>query len=154
MKKQTLVFAVLASILFSCSPKSEQKESATPSVAHIEDSLIGLWNDAWNRNDTTAIAAMFNDKSVVIGGYNFILTSTDSIMQKWVNKQVKSVANLQTQKRMGNSTDNMAYYSGTWTLDDTNEKDSVLGKQTGTFTSAWEKQQDGKWIMTTIQMGE
>lgn len=156
MKKQLFLSFVLASLIFSCSIKNEQTETATPVAAmtHMEDSLVTLWNDAWNRNDTNAIAAMFNDKSVVISGFDYVLTGADSIMQKWVNGQVKAVANLQTQKLQGNTSGNMAFYAGTWTLDVTNDKDSVVGNHKGSFTAAWEKQESSNWIISSIQMGE
>lgn len=154
MKSNSLVPAIIISFLFSCTAKTDENKAESAMTAHMEDSLVTLWNDSWNRNDTNAIAAMFNDKSVVISSAEDVITGVDSIMKNWVNGQVSRITNLQTTKLAGASDASMAYYSGIWTLDVTNDKDSVMGKSGGSFTSAWEKQADGKWIMTTIQMGE
>lgn len=155
MKKQFLIIACICYMAAACNNNEVNKTEESPAnlSASVEDSLIQSWNDAWNKNDTIALAKMFNEKSVMMSGSQTI-TGADSIMKKWINDQVHIVANLKTEKVNGATSEGMAYYNGFWKLDLTNDKDSITGQSEGNFTSVWEKEKDGNWKMVLIHMGD
>lgn len=145
--------AIVAMVLFiaSCTSKPADNISAGNSLVS-PDSLIGVWNSAWNSTDSTAISNMFNQRSQVVFSKNERFVGSDSIMTKWVSGNLAMVRNLKTNKFIGNSTNDMVYYSGDYTLDIV-RNDSIIGSEEGCFTTIWKKQEDKNWKIELMFFG-
>ncbi|HAS59236.1 MAG TPA: hypothetical protein DEQ87_08010 [Algoriphagus sp.] len=149
---QLPLFLGLLLLGFSCqTPKQEISTNLQETVS--ADSLIQVWNKAWNSKDSTAISDFFNEQSVVIFSTNYIMTGKDSIMFKWVKNNLPNVSNLQTFKISSGNGQNLAYYSGTYSLDIV-KNDSLLGTDKGIFTTVWKLQNDQNWKIENMIFGE
>lgn len=137
--------------LYSCMGNFKAPESIDTTASQVSpDSLIQLWNAAWNANDSTAIANMFNNESVVLET-QWQQEGADSIMQSWVLGQLPQVSNLKTEKVASGVGDGMAFYTGFYTLDVTSN-DSIVGKANGNFTTIWKLQDDKSWKVKLIHL--
>ncbi|MAN86367.1 MAG: hypothetical protein CL555_05745 [Algoriphagus sp.] len=64
-----------------------------------------------------------------------------------------NVSNLQTFKISSGNGQNLAYYSGTYSLDIV-KNDSLLGTDKGIFTTVWKLQNDQNWKIENMIFGE
>ena len=153
MKKQKSIVGsiILSTAIFlcACTNKADNKTVAATTIS--ADSMIIVWNNAWNKDDSLAISDMFTDQSVFLSGTRKII-GTDSIMKKWVNKQLPKISNLSTEKITSGATNNMVFYTGFYTLDLTTN-DSITGKADGNFSAIWKKQDDNAWKIELIHFG-
>jgi ketosteroid isomerase-like protein len=145
---------IFSALLFNACQNVQSGETETTGAIQLisADSLTRDWVDAWNQDNPVAIANMFNENSVLIYGA-WQVNSRDSIMHKWVNKQMPQIANLQKTRISSGSGSDMAYYSGFWTLDIT-RNDSVIGQNERNFSAIWKKQTDQSWKIEMIHLGD
>jgi ketosteroid isomerase-like protein len=157
MKTQLILTRIYAGmILFwmaSCQSPSENTSLSLVSKSVSPDSLIQDWNVAWNTKDSTKISGYFTDQSVVIFSTNHKMAGQDSIMKNWISGNLPAVANLKTEKISSASSSNLAYYSGTYSLDII-RNDSLVGTDIGIFTTIWKLQSDQSWKIENMIFGE
>ncbi len=156
MKSVTIQkLSILIVILVSIASCKQQNDGQTDKIVSVisPDSLMNAWNVAWNSTDSITISKMLTDKSFVVFSNKKKLSGTDSIMTKWVNKNLPQIANLKTEKISSSATSEMAYYYGNYSLDIT-KNDSVVGSDIGCFTAIWKLQSDKSWKMELMFFGE
>jgi ketosteroid isomerase-like protein len=153
MKFLTSYSVILMAILVSsCTSKSiDNTAASTPVVS--PDSLIGVWNSAWNTTDSITLVNMFNEQSQVVFSTNERFIGSDSIMTKWIRKNLPLVRNLKTNKFIGNYSNDIVYYSGDYSLDIV-RNDSIIGSDVGCFTTIWKKQEDKDWKIELMFFGD
>lgn len=148
MYKSLLAFLLIPGFLLtSCDTGSTNKETldayapaATTTIS--PDSLLQSWNDAWNKDDSAALQAMFTDQSIVLSN-ELKLTGTDSIMKGWVHQNMPVLLNLTTTTLSSGASDSVAFSSGTWRGQIMAPEDSVFSE--GVYTLIWKKQADNNW---------
>ncbi len=102
------------------------------------------------QKDIQAISDILSENSVVLGG-NWMVTGKDSIVTKWININVPAVANLQTRKITEGATSDMAFHTGTYTLDVV-RNDSVVGSEKGNFPFVWTKPAGQSWKLQLMHL--
>ncbi|MFN3999947.1 YybH family protein [Algoriphagus sp.] len=145
-------FALTCLVVLSCTTPESKEDTSTLEPALVSvDSLTDNWNEGWNNKDSASIASMFTETTVVMEG-DWIVTGRDSIMEKWVINQMPKMDNFKTDKISSGVTADMAYYTGTYSLDVVNN-DSIVGNSQGNFTTLWKKQDDNSWKVELLHMG-
>lgn len=153
MRHFKIISAFLVLIMIaSCTSKTVNVKADNSAVVN-PDSLMGIWNSAWNSKDSVTISKLFTKESQVVFAADERLVGSDSIMGKWISKHLPMVKNLKTNKFSSGATAYMAYYSGDYTLDIFN-KDSKIGADAGCFTAIWKKQNDNSWKMELLFFGK
>lgn len=149
--KQLALFLSLITILITCTnPPAERNNEMT--LAANPDSLIASWNKAWNDTDSTTLFNLFTNESQVIFSAKQRLVGKDSILNYWIKSHLPMVRNLKTSKFYSATSDDMAYYSGSYTLDRV-EKDSIVGSDEGCFTAIWNRDSNNVWKMNLLFFG-
>lgn len=126
-------------------------QPASPAVT--PDSLIKVWNLAWNTRDAATLSNLLTEQSVVVFSAKDILMGRDSIMANWISRNLPMTGNLKTEKISGAATADMAYYSGSYTLD-IMANDSIVGSEPGIFTAIWKREEDQHWKIGLMFFGE
>ncbi|HRZ41909.1 MAG TPA: DUF4440 domain-containing protein [Bacteroidales bacterium] len=145
--KQFLLALALVSIFVSCNQKTNvNDEGATSPV----DSLIALYEKAWNSNDSAAICSMFAPDAIVVDG-ELVMLNAAEMAEKWVSPYHRYARNLKTEKLKEWATPDRAGYSGMYALDIV-VNDSLRYSPYGIFTMVWEKTPDGFWKVSTANM--
>ncbi|MBK9734703.1 MAG: nuclear transport factor 2 family protein [Saprospiraceae bacterium] len=146
-------FSILALVILLSSCNLKSVDNGTESSAMVSpDSLIGLWNLAWNKTDSITISNMFTKETQLVFSSNKRIIGGDSIMIKWIRTNLPTVRNLKTEKYIATATNDMAYYSGGYSLDMV-RNDSVIGTDIGCFTAIWKKQEDKNWKIELMFFG-
>lgn len=157
MKKTTiLTFSSIVVLLFlisSCQQSRNSNLDNSVSYSVSPDSLINIWNEAWNKHDSTAISNMLATNSVVVFSTEEKLVGVNTIMTDWVSKNLPMVTNLKTEKTSAATSSEMAYFNGTYTLDIV-RNDTILGSDKGCFTFVWKLQDSKDWKMELIFFGK
>lgn len=150
--KQTLGISVIVIIglLFSACSGNKQKTTSETTVKMVSvDSLIALFNVAWNQHDSIAISKMFTNTTLVLTvGVKAI--GIDSIMKN-LGKQILRTSNFKTTKIAEGISSDIAYYAGSWTIDII-ENNSVVGNADGNITAIWKIQSDNSWKIELLHM--
>lgn len=73
-------------------------------------------------------------------------------MKNWISQTLPVMKNLKTEKISAASTNEMAYYNGTYTLDIT-RNDSVIGTDAGCFNIVWKLQDKTNWKVELLFFG-
>ncbi len=145
--------ALTCLVLSSCETPENKQDIPTLTIVFVSvDSLENNWNEGWNKKDSASIAGMFTDETVVMEG-DWIVKGRKSIMEEWVIRQMSKIDNFKTEKISAGVTADMAYYTGTYTLDIVNN-DSIVGNSQGNFTTLWKKQDDNSWKVELLHMGD
>ncbi|MDX5338774.1 MAG: DUF4440 domain-containing protein [Cyclobacteriaceae bacterium] len=152
MELKLILAGICLSLAFTCQSPTETTSSATEPTLVSADSLMENWNVAWNAHDSATVANFFHDQSVVIFSTSFQMVGRDSIVKNWVRQSLPTVTNLKTQKISSVSSSELAYYSGSYSLNFT-QSDSTLGADTGIFTIVWKLQPDQSWKIENMIFG-
>jgi hypothetical protein len=147
-----LSILVMVFLLSSCTSNSVENV-AKSTVTISPDSLMGLWNTAWNKTDSLAILNMLTEQTQVVFSNKERMVGADSIMTKWVRTNLPMVRNLKTNKYKATATNELAYYSGDYSLDMV-RNDSIIGSDLGCFTFIWKLQDNKSWKMEMLFFGE
>lgn len=139
-------------LISSCSSKPKDEKVVKETIVS-PDSLIGIWNTAWSSTDSITVSKIFTDDAQVVFSSEERIIGKDSIMTNWVNKNLPMVRNLKTDKYISSATEDMVYYSGSYSLDIVRE-DSVIGSDIGCFTTIWRKQEDNNWKIELMFFGK
>jgi ketosteroid isomerase-like protein len=143
--------ALISVLLFnSCGNQSKpnvEDQSKTVSV----DSLVNSWSNAWNQKDKITLTNMLNNNTVYIFGGRTAI-GIDSINKYWLDRNLNEALNIKTTKVSEGANADIAYYAGTWVVDET-RNDSIIGKREGTMSVIWKKQNDKSWKMEVVHFG-
>lgn len=139
-------------LLASCAQKTESETVVTQTQSVNTDSLINQWNKVWNDHDSTGLTNLFNSNSVVVFSSKKRFTGVNDIMKNWISQTLPVMKNLKTKKISASSTNEMAYYNGTYTLDITHN-DSVIGTDAGCFNIVWKLQDKKDWKVELLFFG-
>lgn len=145
MRLLTLLF-----ILITVTSCNQTTEKSTEIVSVSVDSLTGIFNEGWNKKDSSAIMNVIAQNAVVIND-SLIHNGHKAIADHWVSGGVKVISNIKTTSVIKNSDNILAYNSGTYSLDLTPPGEPVL-KEKGNYSMVWTKQQDGNWKLTLIHI--
>ena len=152
IKLVSVLFAVIIILLASCGQKTESETVITQTQSVNTDSLINQWNKFWNEHDSTGLTNLFNSNSVVVFSSKKRFTGANDIMKNWISQTLPVMKNLKTEKISAASTNEMAYYNGTYTLDIT-RNDSVIGTDAGCFNIVWKLQDKTNWKVELLFFG-
>jgi uncharacterized protein (TIGR02246 family) len=113
------------------------------------DSLIALWNTAWNSNDSAAIAnLMTQDVDLISSGK--ITKGLNRVAAVFIGPNAKVIKNLKTESISSGSSENQAYYFGTYSHD-VLMSDSLRKGITGTFSFIYVKEGD-RWLIKVAEI--
>jgi ketosteroid isomerase-like protein len=146
MKNSILVF-ILLNLLVSCNQKEKETDATAKSPA---DSLISMYINAWNNNDSAAICNLFAEDAIVVDD-ELVMMNIGEIAQKWAGPYHLYARNLKTEKLKEWATDNRAGYTGMYALEIV-VNDTLMYSPYGIFTMVWEKSKDGSWKVSTANM--
>ncbi len=150
-----VVFLFIISACTESNSSKVDKSKLDNSLSHAvsPDSLMNVWNEAWNKHDSIAISNMLADNSVVVFSTKARFVGIDSIMTNWVSKNLNEVENLKTEKVSSSTTPEMVYFNGTYTLDVT-KNDTVVNTDAGCFAFIWKLQNNKDWKMELLFFGK
>jgi len=147
--KFAIPFLLIGMYCFSCqTPTAKDQNSATTVKT---DSLVALWNAAWNHNDSAAIVNLMT-KDVVFIGDGRVQKGLDSVARKFVGPNSKVLRNLKTELLSSGSCGDQAYYYGTYTHD-VALKDTVLKNRNGVFSCIYTLEQN-QWKIKLLDISE
>lgn len=156
MKKLTLLFATVMlvfSISISSCKESAKDQSASAdsccTVTVTSDSLIALWNDAWNTKNAEALKNMIAEDAVVLET-DWQVAGRDSIMAKWITPSLPVISNLKTEKVTDCICCCCVSLTAFYSLDVTTKEGVVSEK--GNFTFIWNQDDDKTWKLKLIHM--
>lgn len=147
MKKISCLFAVAVFLIVGCGKKSEDIAVAELTVS--ADSLMNSFIETWNSADAGAIVNGLADDVVLVDEKGEIVGKED-VAKKFVEVQIKTTKNLSGKNSQASSSSELAFCSGTWSLQAAGTNDTVL--QTGTHSFGWKKQSDGSWKINLIHI--
>ncbi|MGA9326930.1 MAG: hypothetical protein WCE57_14405 [Salegentibacter sp.] len=129
------LFSLLALLMiFACN--NNQKESdMTTAEADMWNPDEGMkdWIDSWNNNDAQGLKDVTADDAVLLMDGTEV--SSDSI-DAWIDNNSAVMKDLKSKTLVENSSDNIAYQSGTYNHN-LNNNDSI--HYAGSYTVIWEK---------------
>lgn len=141
--KRFVLFPALLFIGFfiSCNEREKREEDRqkddlrnTEERSVGPDQLLSQWDEAWNRNDTTAIDSLVADNALLL--YNGS-SSTGRDIQAWIEENTGLMRELRSQVDVEGSGEDFAYQAGTYTHGST-ENDTI--ESSGAYTIIWERQ--------------
>lgn len=138
-------------VILSCTQqdiKESDNKETDPSVN--VDSLLAVFVSGWNNKDSVAIMQTIADNAVVMND-SLIHTGINSIANNWISGGVKVISNIKTISSTQDRSCNVAYASGTYSLDLTPPGGPVL-KEKGNYSLVWTKQDNGEWKLTLIHI--
>ena len=137
---------------FSCQNPGTENSADDPCCQSVSaDSLIALWNDAWNTNDLDALKGMIADSAFVID-HDWSTRGKDSIFAKWINPSLTVIGNLQTTPLKTTSCCCCVSMTGLYSLDYTSKEGVSRAK--GNFTYIWTLQQDKTYKLVLMHLTE
>lgn len=74
-------------------------------------------------------------------------------MKNWVGRNLPMVRNLKTNKFIASATNDMALYSGSYSLDIVNN-DTIIGSDKSCFSAIWKRSDDNNWEMELMFFGK
>lgn len=144
-----IFFLLFTSLCFfvSCDTKSSKENSAEISVN--TDSLVSLWDAAWNNNDSAAIRNLISNDMVFISEGS-VEKNIDSLSNYFIRPNSKRLKNLKTSMIASGSSGNQAYYYGSYTHD-LALKDTILTGISGVFSFIYTKEKD-QWKIKVAEL--
>lgn len=149
MMKNVLALLVFSICCYSCANPSSKDQSATTAVS--TDSLVNIWNKAWNNQDSAAITNLMS-KDIVFIGDGKIQKGIDTVAKKFVGPNSKVIKNLKTEMLSAGVSGDQAYYYGTYTHD-VALKDTTLTNRNGIFSVIYTKEQN-QWKIKLVDIAE
>ena len=157
--KKNLILIVVATLLaipvLFTSCKEAKKEAATEESCCAKvspDSLIALWNNAWNTKNMDALKAMIGDSALVIDR-DWYVKGKDSIFAKWISTSLPVVNKVQTSPLKISQCCCCVVVTGLYTLEFTT-KDGKTVPSKGNFTFHWQQADDKSWKLELMHMTE
>jgi len=148
---KNLLFLLTFVIAASCQAPEHNKTESTSSVSGVNvDSLNAVFLAGWNKADSASIMATLAPNAVVMND-SLIHTGTAAIATNWVSGGVKVLSNIVTTSVIRESSGNLAYDAGTYTLDLTIPNGPVL-KERGNYNLIWTKQTNNQWLLTLVHI--
>lgn len=146
-------FLLILTITFtSCKEGAKDQttsDSACCAVGVKTDSLIGLWNDAWNTKNLDALKNMIAVDAVVLET-DWKVSGRDSIMANWIKVCLPVISNLKTEKITECICPCCISLTAFYSHDFTTEERVVTEK--GNFTFIWNLAEDKTWKLKLIHM--
>lgn len=155
MKHSIFIIAVV--LLFSCNNSNSSQSEATLAAQDSTKNVSAVdlnkqFEEAWNSNDSAKVVPLLADDAEMLGSTAHF-SGQKELADKWVSKNLPVTSNLQTHVVSSAADNNVAYASGTYTLD-VNLNDKPTMKEKGNYTFAWKKQPDGNFKMSSILIEE
>ena len=141
--KKFFLFLMATGIMISC---TEQPSKSVIEKAPI-DALMATWENTWNNQDSVGFKNQFTENALLIDD-NLIAIGTDQINTKFIRAFINVVTNIKDVKLKDWSTNDMAGYTGTYSLEVVVNK-QVVNRGTGAVTINWVKTEKGEWKITT-----
>lgn len=117
------------------------------------EDLIAQWNDAWNKQNASAIANLLDDHVELISG-KWRQSGKQNVIEKFVEKNYKLISDLKTSKITEGINANIAFQFGTYTLNQLDTSGKIIGTEAGNFAFVWKKNKKNEWKLTVIEMEE
>jgi ketosteroid isomerase-like protein len=157
MKKKMPIFLamlIMAGFIFtSCKNTSTETAAKEESCQMVSpDSLIALWNNAWNTKNLEALKGMIADSAIAMD-HEWYVQGKDSIFAKWITPSLPKISNIATTPLKVNSCCCCVGVTGLYTLDYATDKGEVAHSK-GNFTFIWTKQEDKTYKLETMHMTE
>ena len=135
----------------NCRKKEACKDEKTSCSVVKADSLLGLFVNAWNSGKTETLKGMIAPDAVILSK-DWKAEGIDSVMVKWILKEVPNDHNLATTPIKTCTCCCCISYTGYYTIDITEKKG--IRKETGNFTFIWKKQEDKSWKLEVMHIAE
>jgi ketosteroid isomerase-like protein len=142
---KNLIILFIATCLMPACQKQQIK-------SHIEspvDSLISIWNNAWNNHDSLAVTNMFEPNGILIAGN--AITRNHNELLKMISPGMTSLSKLKSEKILEWSTADRAGLAELWEYDEI-VNDSLKSHLKGAATFNWRKTENGEWKLTNVQI--
>ena len=149
MKIHLLLFTTIYFISCGQPPQNETDTIGVVSPVKV-DSLNALFLNGWNNKDSVAIMATLAPNAVVMND-SLIHTGKEAIAKNWVSGGVKVLSNIKTKSTINQSSGDLAFDGGTYTLDLTIPNGPVL-KERGNYSLVWTRQADARWLLTLVHI--
>ncbi len=155
MKKGIIILVLsvftLAVIFTSCNRAEREKscEDQTSCIKVNSDSLIQLWNNAWNTKNLEAFKGMIADNAIAIDK-EWKVEGRDSIMSNWITKNLPVISNVKTELLHECNCFCCVSLTGFYTLDVTTKEG--LKTEKGNFTFIWKLQDDKSYKLEVMHM--
>jgi ketosteroid isomerase-like protein len=151
MKTRTIIFTLvfLGGIIGACTRPALNTDDEA--LVLSTDSLVNLWNQAWDSGNVDEISALFADDALALSDSTAIF-GKDSITAQWIKPNAYFIKNLKVEKLIDKVTPEMAFYSGFYDLD-VMDSDSLISKESGNVTYIWQKQADNSWKLELVHLG-
>jgi len=149
MKIHLLLFTTIYFISCGQPPQNETDTIGVVSSVKV-DSLNALFLNGWNNKDSVAIMATLAPNAVVMND-SLIHTGKEAIAKNWVSGGVKVLSNIKTKSTINQSSGDLAFDGGTYTLDLTIPNGPVL-KERGNYSLVWTRQADARWLLTLVHI--
>lgn len=148
---KTLLLLATFVLLVSCKEQSppQSKEELTSVEVNI-DSLNAVFLAGWNNKDSIAIMATLARDAIVMND-SLIHTGMEAIAKNWVSGGVKVLSNIVTKSSIQNTSGDLAYDGGTYSLDLTIPNGPTL-KERGNYSLVWTRQPDQQWLLTLVHI--
>lgn len=147
--KQILAVLFCTVCFISCHSNSSADQN-TDNIVNA-DSLVAMWNTAWNNNDSAAILNLMG-KDIVLISEGSVAQGKDSLAKNFVGPHSKLLRNMKTNTISSGGSGNMAYYYGTYTHD-VALKDTTITGITGYFSFIYAKE-DNQWKIKVAEIEE
>ena len=145
-----IVFLTMAIAFNSCKCRKKESCSKKASCSMVKaDSLLGLWNNAWNTKNLEALKGMIAEKAIVIEK-DWKVEGRDSIMVNWISKELPKDNNLTTTPIAQCSCCCCVSYTGYYSLDIINKEGTK--KEKGNFTFIWRMQENKSWKLELMHI--
>ena len=148
---KTLLLLAAFITLISCKEQSQPVtgEELTPVAVRI-DSLNAIFVSAWNKKDSSAIMSTLAIDAVVMND-SLIHVGKEAIAKNWVSGGVKVLSHIVTKSSIQNTSGDLAYDGGTYTLDLTIPNGPTLTER-GNYSLVWTRQSDQQWLLTLVHI--
>ena len=154
MKKQAyililpILFFAFAFTSCDCCKKDSCDDKTSCTVVKT-DSLVKLWNNAWNTKNLEALKGMIAENAIALDK-DWKVEGRDSIMSKWITVNLPAISNVTTEPLRECSCCCCVSLTGFYTLDVTTQEG--IKKEKGNFTFIWKLQDDKTWKLELMHM--
>lgn len=149
----TIVLFLLTILFFPSCKNVENKEVKTDSCCQKvnTDSLIALWNTAWDKKDSASLWNQIADDAMVID-HDWYTKGKDSLFAKWIRLSLPHISNIKTMPLQTCVCCCCVSITGFYTLEYTSKEGTK--PERGNFTFIWNQADDKTWKLKTMMMTE
>lgn len=145
--RNLFILLIIFCSLASCNSKSSNDHIVSAPIN--TDSLVSLWNNAWNNNDSAAILNLMS-KDIVFISEGSISKGIDSLAKNFVGPNSKVLKNLKTSTIASGGVGDEAYYYGSYTHDVALKDTTIVGRS-GVFSFIYKKEED-QWKIKVAEI--